>query len=156
PPPNKPPAPCRPADDRSGRGPCEGVGKGPAPWPRCERAGRPRVPSDSSGPEGRSRASPRTARTGALPRASENWVDGGVAVSRTVSAQPFDIDAAVAARSLRAPRGAALNCKGWLQEAAFRMFCNNLDPEVAEKPAELIVYGGIGKAARNWEAARAI
>jgi urocanate hydratase len=76
-------------------------------------------------------------------------------VSRTV-APPLDIDAAIANRTLRAPRGAALNCKGWLQEAAFRMFCNNLDPEVAEKPAELVVYGGIGKAARNWEAARAI
>ena len=75
---------------------------------------------------------------------------------KQAEAVPLDIDAAVAARTLRAPRGVALNCRGWLQEAAFRMFCNNLDPEVAEKPAELVVYGGIGKAARNWEAARAI
>ena len=43
----------------------------------------------------------------------------------------FDLDAALASRTLRAPRGTSLNCKGWLQEAAFRMLCNNLDPEVA-------------------------
>ncbi|MFP5502254.1 MAG: hypothetical protein ACLGIN_07175, partial [Candidatus Sericytochromatia bacterium] len=57
---------------------------------------------------------------------------------------------------LRAPRGAKRHCKGWLQEAALRMLLNNLDPEVAEWPDELIVYGGSGKAARNWEALRAI
>src|ERR1700688_4231117 len=51
----------------------------------------------------------------------------------------------------RAPRGTAISCKGWQQEAAMRMLMNNLDPEVAEKPEELIVYGGRGKAARNWE-----
>lgn len=50
------------------------------------------------------------------------------------------------------PTGTQLNCKGWIQEAALRMLCNNLNPEVAEKPEELIVYGGTGKAARNWEA----
>lgn len=55
-------------------------------------------------------------------------------------------------RIVRAPRGSQLTCKGWLQEAAFRMIQNNLDPEVAEKPEELIVYGGLGKAARNWDA----
>jgi len=54
-------------------------------------------------------------------------------------------------REVRAPRGAGLRCKGWHQEAALRMLMNNLDPEVAEKPQELIVYGGSGKAARNWE-----
>ena len=59
-------------------------------------------------------------------------------------------------RTLRAPRGTELTCKGWTQEAAFRMLQNNLDPEVAEKPEELIVYGGSGKAARNWEALEAI
>ncbi len=52
---------------------------------------------------------------------------------------------------IRAPRGTKLHTKGWAQEAALRMLMNNLDPEVAEKPAELIVYGGTGKAARNWE-----
>ncbi|MCH8569427.1 MAG: urocanate hydratase [Balneolales bacterium] len=54
-------------------------------------------------------------------------------------------------KEIRAPRGNVLNCKGWHQEAAMRMLMNNLDPEVAERPDELIVYGGGGKAARNWE-----
>jgi len=62
----------------------------------------------------------------------------------------------VAARVIRAPRGTELTCKGWQQEAALRMLMNNLDPEVAEKPEDLIVYGGSGKAARNWEAFDAI
>ena len=53
---------------------------------------------------------------------------------------------------LRAPRGSVLSCRNWLSEAALRMLFNNLDPEVAERPEELVVYGGIGKAARNWEA----
>ena len=52
---------------------------------------------------------------------------------------------------IRAPRGSALSCKGWHQEAAMRMLTNNLDPEVAERPQDLVVYGGSGKAARNWE-----
>jgi urocanate hydratase len=59
-------------------------------------------------------------------------------------------------RVIRAPRGTELSCKGWPQEAALRMLMNNLDPEVAERPEELVVYGGIGKAARNWEAFDAI
>ena len=54
------------------------------------------------------------------------------------------------ARPLRAPRGTELSCKGWQQEAALRMLMNNLDPEVAERPDDLIVYGGTGRAARNW------
>ncbi|MCP2604770.1 urocanate hydratase [Candidatus Aminicenantes bacterium AH-873-B07] len=54
-------------------------------------------------------------------------------------------------QEIRAPRGTKLNTKGWAQEGALRMLMNNLDPEVAEKPQELIVYGGTGKAARNWE-----
>ena len=57
---------------------------------------------------------------------------------------------------IRAPRGAQLSCKGWIQEAALRMLMNNLDPEVAENPQELVVYGGTGKAARNWECFHAI
>ncbi len=60
------------------------------------------------------------------------------------------------AHTVRAPRGTERSCKGWTQEAALRMLMNNLDPEVAEKPDELIVYGGTGKAARNWEAFEAI
>jgi urocanate hydratase len=59
-------------------------------------------------------------------------------------------------RSIRAPRGTSLTCKGWLQEAALRMLMNNLDPEVAERPDDLIVYGGTGRAARSWEAYDAI
>jgi len=57
---------------------------------------------------------------------------------------------------IQAPRGATLNCKGWHQEAALRCLMNNLDPDVAEKPDELIVYGGAGKAARNWNCYHAI
>ncbi|WP_434379903.1 urocanate hydratase [Melittangium boletus] len=53
-------------------------------------------------------------------------------------------------RTIRAPRGNALSCKGWVQEAALRMLMNNLDPDVAERPEDLVVYGGIGKAARDW------
>jgi urocanate hydratase len=57
---------------------------------------------------------------------------------------------------VRAPRGATLSCKGWQQEAALRMLMNNLDPDVAERPEDLVVYGGTGKAARNWESFDAI
>ncbi|HKY26930.1 MAG TPA: urocanate hydratase [Pyrinomonadaceae bacterium] len=59
-------------------------------------------------------------------------------------------------RTIRAPQGNALSCKGWHQEAALRCLMNNLDPDVAERPEELIVYGGAGKAARNWNAFDAI
>jgi urocanate hydratase len=59
-------------------------------------------------------------------------------------------------RTVRAPRGTVLTCKNWLSEAAYRMIQNNLDPEVAEKPEDLVVYGGRGKAARSWEAFDAI
>ena len=59
-------------------------------------------------------------------------------------------------RTIRAPRGTELSCKGWQQEAALRMLMNNLDPEVAEDPDHLVVYGGTGKAARSWEAFDAI
>ena len=59
-------------------------------------------------------------------------------------------------RVVRAPRGSTLRCRTWAAEAAYRMIQNNLDPEVAENPAELVVYGGIGKAARNWECFDAI
>src|SRR5262249_23804897 len=58
--------------------------------------------------------------------------------------------------TLRAPRGPQISCRGWHQEAALRMLLNNLDPEVAERPQDLIVYGGSGKAARNWECFYAI
>ena len=57
---------------------------------------------------------------------------------------------------VRAPRGNQLSCKGWGQEAAMRMLMNNLDPDVAERPQDLVVYGGTGRAARNWECYHAI
>src|SRR5262245_47872734 len=57
---------------------------------------------------------------------------------------------------IHAPRGPERTCKGWVQEAALRMLLNNLDPEVAEDPDRLVVYGGCGKAARNWEALDAL
>src|SRR5690606_30971412 len=56
------------------------------------------------------------------------------------------------ARVVRAPRGSDISCKGWVQEAALRMLMNNLDPDVAERPDDLVVYGGRGKAARSWQA----
>src|SRR5947199_7805676 len=59
-------------------------------------------------------------------------------------------------RTVRAPRGREISCKGWQQEAALRMLMNNLDPDVAERPDELVVYGGTGRAARSWEAFDAI
>ena len=62
----------------------------------------------------------------------------------------------IGTRIVRSPRGSALTCKGWPQEAALRMLMNNLDPDVAERPEDLVVYGGSGKAARSWEAFDAI
>ena len=60
------------------------------------------------------------------------------------------------ARTVHAPRGGELSCRGWQQEAALRMLMNNLDPDVAERPDDLVVYGGTGRAARSWEAFDAI
>ncbi|TFH19387.1 MAG: urocanate hydratase, partial [Acidimicrobiales bacterium] len=57
---------------------------------------------------------------------------------------------------IAAPRGTELSCRGWPQEAAYRMLQNNLDPEVAENPDQLVVYGGTGRAARSWDAYRAM
>jgi urocanate hydratase len=66
------------------------------------------------------------------------------------------MEAVASAREVRAPRGTALSCRGWQQEAALRMLMNNLDPDVAERPADLVVYGGTGKAARDWPSFEAI
>jgi urocanate hydratase len=63
----------------------------------------------------------------------------------------LDCKEAFMPETVRAPRGNKLSCKGWVQEAAMRMLMNNLDPDVAERPQDLVVYGGSGKAARNWE-----
>ena len=74
-----------------------------------------------------------------------------------VAIDPSSITAANKVRDpIHAPRGAKISCKGWQQEAALRMLMNNLDPEVAERPQDLVVYGGTGKAARNWECYDAI
>ena len=67
-----------------------------------------------------------------------------------------DTTYSVGARPVRAPRGTELTCRGWEQEAALRMLMNNLDPEVAEDPDHLVVYGGTGRAARSWGAFDAI
>jgi urocanate hydratase len=66
------------------------------------------------------------------------------------------VDMELQAPIVRAPRGTQITCKGWHQEAAMRMLMNNLDPDVAERPQDLVVYGGTGRAARNWDAYRAI
>src|SRR5690606_23378537 len=66
------------------------------------------------------------------------------------------ISSMIKTRNIRAPHGAELSCKGWVQEAAMRMLMNNLDPSVAEDPDNLVVYGGTGRAARSWEAYEAI
>src|SRR5918997_5602251 len=71
-------------------------------------------------------------------------------------ALPSALLMATVARSVRAPHGTSLTCKGWLQEAALRMLMNNLDPDVAENPDDLVVYGGTGRAARSWAAYDAI
>ncbi len=68
----------------------------------------------------------------------------------------LSVENSVGYQPVRAPRGTTVSCKGWQQEAALRMLMNNLDPEVAERPEELIVYGGTGKAARNWKCFQAI
>ena len=75
---------------------------------------------------------------------------------RTDYAPVTDQASKASAAAIRAPRGRELSCKGWSQEAALRMLMNNLDPEVAEQPEQLIVYGGSGKAARNWDSYEAI
>ena len=68
-----------------------------------------------------------------------------------MSTNPFANDPRFdASREIRAPRGTEKTCKSWVTEAAYRMIQNNLDPEVAENPKHLVVYGGIGRAARDW------
>lgn len=74
----------------------------------------------------------------------------------TIKREKGEIEMEKVQQTIRAPRGTELQAKGWVQEAALRMLMNNLDPEVAEKPEELVVYGGIGRAARNWESYQAI
>src|SRR5688572_15016657 len=101
-----------------------------------ERAGWKNRPGDVAS---RVRCGPRRTHAGGA-----GVGHGGVPRLRTPGSQGMN-------RVLRAPRGTQLSCRSWLTEAALRMLMNNLDPEVAERPQELVVYGGIGKAARNWE-----
>src|SRR3979409_177925 len=77
---------------------------------------------------------------------------GGAIMSAAAATEAHALDRPAGARPGRAPRGPDRTCKGWAQEAARRMLMNNLDPEVAEDPDRLVVYGGSGKAARSWEA----
>jgi urocanate hydratase len=77
-------------------------------------------------------------------------------MSATISGAVGETAGELSRGPFRAARGTTLSCKGWQQEAALRMLMNNLDPEVAENPADLVVYGGTGKAARNWECFHAI
>jgi len=77
-------------------------------------------------------------------------------MTATSVSAPSHSGAHSSAREVRAPRGRTLSCKGWQQEAALRMLMNNLDPDVAERPDDLVVYGGTGRAARSWEAFDAI
>src|SRR5947209_18013737 len=65
---------------------------------------------------------------------------------------PVDTETIQVPASIRAPRGNPITCKGWQQEAALRMLMNNLDRDVAERPDDLVVYGGTGRAARSWQA----
>src|ERR1700683_2890142 len=74
-------------------------------------------------------------------------------MSATVSGT---VDSGLSRGTFRAARGAAISCQGWEKVGALRMLMNNLDPEVAENPADLVVYGGTGRAARNWECFHAI
>src|SRR5213594_4824994 len=78
------------------------------------------------------------------------------AMNRAVATSGSPITGEPPAEPVRAPRGPNRSCKGWHQEAALRMLMNNLDPDVAERPQDLVVYGGTGKAARDWPAFDAI
>ena len=95
-------------------------------------SGRPLLPGDPLRPRCRSAAIPKTGAYAVTDRPT-----GNIRLDNT--------------REIRAPHGDQLSCKSWLTEAPMRMLMNNLDAEVAEKPQELVVYGGIGRAARNWE-----
>ncbi len=86
-----------------------------------------------------------------MSRGPKTPVADAVRARRTIRAMTTTARAS-GPRTIRAPRGTSLSCKGWQQEAALRMLMNNLDPEVAEDPDHLVVYGGTGRAARSWEA----
>src|SRR6185295_18264486 len=91
--------------------------------------------------------SPRSGLQAQASRAADHQLIEGFRSLMATNAGP---------RPVRAARGSEISCKGWQQEAALRMLMNNLDPEVAEHPDDLVVYGGTGRAARSWEAFDAI
>src|ERR1700683_1243707 len=92
------------------------------------------------------------------PRCCAKMGGGANFMSATIPGTPAETlgETSLSKGPFRAARGTQISCKGWQQEAALRMLMNNLDPEVAEKPEDLVVYGGTGKAARNWECFHAI
>src|SRR6266511_805147 len=100
----------------------------------------------------------RSLRVGSSTRAGLPWAREWPQAGPRVATCPLEgrRKGSSVGREIRAPRGAELSCRGWPQEAALRMLMNNLDPDVAERPQDLVVYGGTGKAARNWDAYDAI
>src|SRR6185312_9550093 len=129
---------------RRGDGPCRGDARrsdGLHHQLRPGPAGLPRLAQGSGDPD---------LRVGHRRRQVRRAADGQPASALVNTA------ALPGARPVRAPRGSELSCKGWQQEAALRMLMNNLDPEVAENPDALVVYGGTGRAARSWAAFDAI
>src|ERR671911_481058 len=119
----------------------------------CNRRGGGRPPSAC----GRSRAGPvRGARAGRGRAAGPQRQRRRRRRTGDRRAAMSERPAGRGPRVVRAPRGTELTCRGWVQEAALRMLMNNLDPEVAERPDDLVVYGGTGRAARSWEAFDAI
>ena len=117
------------------------------------------VPGDRRGPGRHERRDPRVLGVGRLRARDRGRALPGHAprpgLTSTLTAMT-EAMSSVGARPVRAPRGSELTCRGWGQEAALRMLMNNLDPEVAEDPDHLVVYGGTGRAARSWPAFDAI
>src|ERR1700743_2934021 len=107
---------------------------------------------------GRSSAAPvRDRGSGRWPSwRSPDGIGVRLSAETTMSAIVSGVDAGLSKGPFRAARGTTLSCKGWQQEAALRMLLNNLDPDVAERPQDLVVYGGTGRAARNWDCFHAI
>src|SRR5207247_1428206 len=133
----------------------------PSPPPRLvgpPAAARPAARAIAGHRRGARRASQDGGRGGPRPRGRAGARRGGGSDPerrRHRGGGVRDRTASVS-RTIRAPRGAEITCQGWPQEAAMRMLMNNLDPEVAERPEDLVVYGGTGRAARSWEAYDAI
>src|SRR5262249_26876375 len=136
---------------------------------RRDPADRGRLPAAGRGRPGRRGAGQQPAPAvrrrhhGTAGRRAASWdpasrgrVSRGPASQRDEEPAMTQSRPAAGPRPVRAPRGTELSCQGWPQEAAMRMLMNNLDPEVAEHPDQLIVYGGSGRAARSWDAYDAI